>query len=137
MKLAIGADNAGFEMKSKLVDWLRTPDGGKHKILDLGTGTADSSDYPDYAVTVGKAVADRRVNKGILFCGSGIGMAIAANKIRGVRDALVWNPEVAALASEHNDANVLCLPSRYVSLPKAKEMLKAFLNTRFGGGRHL
>ncbi len=136
MKLAIGADHAGFKLKGQLDTWLRTPAGGKHKILDVGTGSEDSVDYPDYAREVGKAVAAKRVVKGILVCGTGIGMSMAANKVPGVRAAVVWSPEVAALAAEHNGANVLCIPGRFTTFSKAKQMIKVFLKTPFGGGRH-
>ncbi len=137
MKLAIGADHAGFKLKSKLVNWLRTREGGHHQILDVGTVSEDSVDYPDFARDVAKIVAAKRASKGILFCGTGIGMAITANKVHGIRAAVAWNPKVAGLAAEHNDANVLCVPGRFTSLPKAKQILKTFLSTPFAGGRHL
>ncbi len=136
MRLAIGADHAGYKYKWQLVNWLRTAAGGKHQILDVGTGSEESTDYPDYAREVSKAVAQKRVAKGILLCGTGIGMAMAANKIHGIRAAVVWDPTVAALAAEHNDANVLCVPARCISLLKTKQIIKAFLTARFGGGRH-
>jgi len=137
MKIALGADHAGFKAKAQLEDWLRTPQGGGHKILDLGTSSEEPTDYPDYAALVGRAVADQRVDKGILFCGSGTGMAIAANKIKGVRAAVVWSNKIASLAAEHNDVNVLCLPARFATLKQMQGMIKAFLKTPFGGGRHL
>jgi ribose 5-phosphate isomerase B len=136
MKLAIGADHAGFEYKWQLVNWLRTSAGGSHQILDVGTGSEESTDYPDYAREVAKAVASKRVAKGILLCGTGIGMAMAANKIDGIRAAVVWDSKVAGLSVEHNEANVICVPARCISLPKAKQIIKAFLTTRFSGGRH-
>jgi ribose 5-phosphate isomerase B len=137
MKLAIGADHAGFMVKGELANWLRTKEGGGHQILDVGTISEDSVDYPDFAQQVALAVSRKRAAKGILFCGTGIGMAIAANKIHGIRAAVAWTPEIAGLASEHNGANVLCLPARFVSYPNAKKIVKAFLTTPFGGGRHL
>jgi ribose 5-phosphate isomerase B len=136
MKLAIGADHAGFKLKWQLANWLRTREGGKHQILDVGTVSEESVDYPDFAREVAKAVAQKRAAKGILFCGTGIGMAIAANKVHGIRAAVAWNPKVAALAAEHNGANVLCIPGRFTSLKNAQRILKTFLSTPFGGGRH-
>ncbi len=137
MKIALGADHAGFKTKAMLEDWLRTQPGGSHKILDLGTSSEESTDYPDYAAAVARAVAEKRADKGLLFCGTGIGMAMAANKIRGIRAAVVWNEATAKLAAEHNGANVLCLPARYLTLKKAHALIKAFLSTPFAGGRHL
>ena len=137
MKLAIGADHAGFKLKRRLMRWLRTRAGGKHQVLDVGTVSEDSVDYPDFAREVAQAVARKRAAKGILFCGTGIGMAIAANKVHGIRAGVAWNPKVAGLAAAHNGANVLCIPGRFTSLPKAKQIVKTFLTTPFGGGRHL
>jgi len=137
MRIAIGADHAGFKLKSKLEEWLRTPKGGAHQILDVGTGDDESVDYPDFAAAVGRAIVNKRVSKAVLLCGTGIGMAMAANKIKGVRAAVAWNPETAGLAAEHNDANVLCIPARFVTDKKAQDMIKIFLKTSFGGGRHL
>ena len=136
MKLAIGSDHAGYRLKGQLANWLRTPQGGGHRILDVGTGSEDSCDYPDFAEAVATAVAHKRAAKGILLCGTGIGMAIAANKVRGIRAAVVWSPEVAGLAAEHNGANVICLPARFLNLKKAQKIIKTFLSTPFGGGRH-
>ncbi len=136
MKLAIGADHAGLKLKSQLIQWLRAPRGGRHKVLDVGTDSEDSVDYPDFAREVAEAVSKQRVSKGILLCGTGIGMSIAANKCPGVRAAVAWNPRVAALASEHNGANIVCLPARFMSFPKARQSVRAFLKTRFGSGRH-
>lgn len=137
MKLAIGSDHAGFDLRNSLVAWLRTPEGGKHQVLDVGCGSAESCDYPDFAAAVARAVSTGRVSRGLLICGTGIGMAIAANKVAGVRAAVAWKPEVAELASQHNKANVLCLPARFINEPTAQAMVKAFLTTPFGGGRHL
>lgn len=137
MRIAIGSDHAGFKAKAQLEDWLRTPKGGSHQILDLGTGTEESCDYPDFAGHVAKAVAEGRADKGLLFCGTGIGMAMAANKIDGIRAAVVWDPVVASLAVEHNDANVLCLPARFLTQKKAQGILKSFFTAKFEGGRHL
>lgn len=136
MKLAIGSDHAGYGIKEHLIPWLRSQSGGKHQVRDVGCESLESCDYPDYAESVGRAVSSGRASRGILICGTGIGMGIAANKIRGVRAAVTWNPETAALAAEHNKANILCLPARYVNAGKAREMVKVFLRTPFGGGRH-
>src|SRR5579872_5150212 len=114
MRLAIGSDHAGFGLKEKIIPWLRSPEGGSHQIVDLGPATPERCDYPDYAAKVSRAVAQKRASKGILMCGTGIGMAIAANKIHGVRAGVVWNQTAAALAAEHNGANVICLPARMV-----------------------
>ena len=136
MKLAIGSDHAGYRLKSRLVTWLRSPAGGRHQVKDTGTDTLDSCDYPDFAEAVARNVTRGAASRGILICGTGIGMAIAANKVRGIRAAVTWNPATAALAAEHNAANVLCIPSRFVGPSKAQAMVRAFLNTPFGGGRH-
>jgi len=136
VKLAIGSDHAGYRLKSRLVQWLRSRAGGRHQVRDLGCAGTESCDYPDYAAAVARRVARGRASRGFLLCGTGIGMAMAANKIRGVRAAVSWNPATAALAVEHNKANVLCIPARFVSLAKARVMARAFLQTPFGRGRH-
>jgi ribose 5-phosphate isomerase B len=136
MRLAIGSDHAGFPLKSRLVAWLKSPAGGRHQVKDLGTTGLDSCDYPDFAAAVGQAVKRGAASRGILICGTGIGMGMAANKIPGIRAAVTWNPATATLAAEHNDANVLCIPARFVGPKKAEQMLRAFLKTPFGGGRH-
>jgi RpiB/LacA/LacB family sugar-phosphate isomerase len=136
MRLAIGSDHAGFALKTRILAWLRSPSGGRHQVRDLGCASADSCDYPDYAAAVARTVGSGRAGRGILVCGTGIGMGMAANKVKGVRAAVTWNPETAALAAEHNQANVLCLPARFVDARQARRMVKAFLSTRFGGGRH-
>jgi len=136
MRIAIGSDHAGYKLKSKLEEWLRTPKGGSHQILDVGTASEESTDYPDYAAAVGRAISNKRVDKGVLLCGTGIGMAMAANKVKGVRAAVAWNPETAGLAAEHNGANVLCVPARFVTAAVAQKMIQTFLKTPFGGGRH-
>jgi len=137
MKLAIGADHAGFKLKSELINWLRTAAGGKHQILDVGTASEESCDYPDFARGVASAVAAKRAAKGILVCGTGVGMAIAANKTHGIRAGVAWTPEIAELAAEHNDLNVLCIPGRFANLRQARQIIQTFLKTPFGGGRHL
>lgn len=137
MKLAIGSDHAGFALKDGLSRWLRSAAGGRHAVRDMGCPGLDSCDYPDFALAVAKAVASGRAARGILICGTGIGMGMAANKVKGVRAAVTWNPQTAALAAEHNNANVLCLPARYVDGRQARRMIQAFLKTPFGGGRHI
>lgn len=134
IKIALGADHAGFPVKKELVDQLTT-DG--YKVVDFGTHSEDPCDYPDFAVRVAKAVASGRCDRGVLVCGSGLGMAIAANKVKGIRAAAVWSITTAKLAAQHNWCNVLCIPGRFVPLVTAKKILRAWLNTPFDkGGRH-
>ena len=132
MKISIGSDHAGFKLKEALVAYLAK----KHQVLDMGTYSDDSVDYPDYAFTVSKQVADREVDFGILICYTGIGMSISANKVKGIRAALVLNVESAKLTREHNNANVLCLAVKDTPLDLAKQIVDTFLNTAFLGERH-
>lgn len=136
MKLAVGSDHAGFQLKSKLVPWLRSKAGGRHTVRDMGCTSPDPCDYPDYAAAVARQVSQGRCARGILLCGTGIGMAIAANKVHGIRAAVCWNSATSALAAEHNKANVLCLPARLLGSRPAKAIVQTFLSTSFGGGRH-
>jgi len=131
MKIAIGADHAGFEYKEALRSFLND-----EEIKDFGTNSADSVDYPDFAHPVSFAVESGEFNLGILICGSGNGIAIAANKHQGIRAAICWNTELASLARKHNNANILCLPARFISIKEAQEITQTFLNTAFEGGRH-
>lgn len=133
MDIAIGADHAGFEQKQLLIDHLRA---GGHAVTDFGPDSLDSVDYPDYAARVGFAVADGEHEVGILVCGTGIGMSIAANKIDGVRAANVVLPGFARLAREHNDANVLTLSARRVAPDVNAEIADEFLSAAFAGSRH-
>ncbi|HXG87115.1 MAG TPA: ribose 5-phosphate isomerase B [Vicinamibacterales bacterium] len=133
MRVALGADHAGFELKDALK---RVLDDLQVDYTDLGTQSAASVDYPDYARAVAEGVADGRFDRGILVCGSGIGMSIAANKVRGVRAAVVTDPEAARLSRQHNDANVVALGARMTSPERAAEIVRAFLQTDFDGGRH-
>lgn len=133
MKIALGSDHAGFARKEMLGAWLR---GQGHDVRDFGTHSADSMDYPDVAHPLAAAVAAGEFAQGILLCGSANGVCIAANKHAGVRGAIAWLPELAALARQHNDANVLCLPARYVDDAQVREIVSAFLETAFEGGRH-
>ena len=133
MKIALGSDHAGFAQKEMLRTWLSSQG---HEVHDFGTHTADSMDYPDVAHPLSEAVAAGEYEEGILLCGSANGVAITANKHAGVRAAIAWLPELASLARQHNDANVLCVPARYVSGEQAQEIVSAFLKTEFEGGRH-
>ena len=132
-RIPIAADHAGFEMKQKLVGVLR--DLG-YEPEDLGAQSPEPSDYPDYARPVAHAVSSGEAKRGVLLCGSGIGMDIVANRYQRVRAALAWNPEIARLSRQHNDANVLVLPSRFVSDDEAEQILRTWLTTTFEGGRH-
>jgi ribose 5-phosphate isomerase B len=132
-KIAIGGDHAGFQYKDLLVDWLKSHD---YQIQDFGPDSAASVDYPDHVHPLAAAVAAGEAEMGILICGSGNGVAITANKHAQVRAALCWLPEIAQLAREHNNANVLCIPARFVSEAAAVEMARLFLTTGFEGGRH-
>jgi len=132
-RIALAADHAGFDEKEKIKATL-TELG--IDFVDLGTTSTDSVDYPDYALKVGRAVAEGEVDQGLLVCGSGTGMAIAANKVRGVRAAVAWSPEIARLAREHNDANVLSLPARFLNDEQTRDIVKAWFRADFEGGRH-
>lgn len=132
-KIALAADHAGYEEKEKIK---RTLGELGVEYVDMGTASTDSVDYPDYAKKVGDAVAHGEFEQGLLVCGSGTGMAIAANKIKGVRAAVAWNEDIARLAREHNDANVLALPARFMSDEEAVNVLKAWFAADFEGGRH-
>ncbi|MCB1056508.1 MAG: ribose 5-phosphate isomerase B [Acidobacteria bacterium] len=133
MKIAVGADHAGLELKDHLRRYLEQQG---HAVHDFGTHSPESTDYPDYAERVGRAVAGGEADRGLLVCGTGIGMAIAANKIPGIRAANCFEPYTAELAREHNDANVLTLAGRILAPPYAEATLQAFLDTDFAGGRH-
>ncbi|MCX2475234.1 ribose 5-phosphate isomerase B [Pedobacter sp. MC2016-05] len=131
IKIAIGGDHAGFEYKELLKDFLANYD-----VKDFGTYSLDSVDYPDFAHPVAAAVESGEFLYGILLCGSANGVAIAANKHAGIRAGLCWENEVASLVRKHNNANVLCIPARFVSEELAKEITSTFLDTEFEGGRH-
>ena len=133
MKIAIGSDHAGFVLKEQLRDMLRAEG---HDVTDFGTTSTESTDYPDYAAAVGHAVRDGAFEKGILVCSSGVGMSIAANKIKGIRAALGTNPVEVSFVRRHNDANVLAIGANYTALPLAEELVEVFLSTGFEGGRH-
>jgi ribose 5-phosphate isomerase B len=133
MKIAFGADHAGFEDKDRLVDMLQAEG---HEILDFGTHAATPVDYPQYGYVVGEAVASGRVDRGIVVCGSSLGIAMAANKVPGVRCAPVMEPYSAELARRHNDANVLALSQRLTGWEMTERLVHVFLETPFDGGRH-
>jgi ribose 5-phosphate isomerase B len=132
-EILIAADHAGFELKKKLADQLKKLG---YKVRDLGTNSADSTDYPDYAHPLAKEVSEGKAKRGILVCGTGLGMSYVANRYPNVRAAVTWSPEVAELARSHNDANVLVLPSRFVNDQEAEKILEKWLDTPFEGGRH-
>jgi ribose 5-phosphate isomerase B len=131
--IPIASDHAGFQMKQVLAGTLR--DLG-YEVQDLGTTSEQSVDYPDFAHPLAKEVSDGQVKRGVLLCGTGLGMSYVANRYPHVRAAVVWSPEVAALSREHNDANILVLPARCISNDEGKEILKIWLDTPFEGGRH-
>jgi ribose 5-phosphate isomerase B len=133
IKIAIGSDHAGFEIKEIVVELLRA---SKYDVKDYGTFSKESVDYPDFAHPVAKAVNDNVVDYGILICGSGNGVAMTANKYPEVRAALCWNMETAKLARNHNDANIIALPARYLTPAEAIEIINTFIKSGFDGGRH-
>ena len=133
MKLALASDHGGFHLKKALLKFL---DSRQIGVVDLGTTSEDSVDYPDYAAQVARQVAEGKVDGGVLVCGTGIGMAITANKFKGVRAAVVSDPYTAQMSKEHNNANVICIPARFVTVEEAEEFVNVFLNSSFEGGRH-
>lgn len=133
MKVAIGSDHAGFELKEQLRAYLVSKN---VNVADKGCYSADRADYPDFGHAVANAVLTKEVDLGILMCGSGNGINMTANKHQGIRAALCWNSEISALARQHNDANILTLPARYITLEEAKKCVDAFLTEQFEGGRH-
>ncbi|HMS41592.1 MAG TPA: ribose 5-phosphate isomerase B [Pyrinomonadaceae bacterium] len=133
MKIAIGADHAGFEVKEKIKKQLEEMN---LEVTDLGTNSGDSVDYPDYGAAVGREVASGNADEGIIVCGSGIGIAIAANKVHGVRAAQAWNEETARLARQHNDANVLSIGARVLPEDEIPKIVRAWFDAKFEGGRH-
>ena len=134
MKIAIGNDHAGPDYKFAIVKYLEAQG---HEVINHGTDTLDSVDYPDFANPVAKAVNDGETPLGILICGSANGVAMTANKYPNVRAGLCWTSEIVSLIRQHNDANILCIPARFTSIPQAVKMVETFLHTEFEGGRHL
>lgn len=133
MKIAIGCDHAGYKLKEYLVKYLTEK---KFVVKDFGTYSEERADYPDFAHIVSVAIENKECDLGILICGSGNGINITANKHKGIRAALCWNEELAALARQHNDANILSLPARFISEETAVKCVDAFLTAQFEGGRH-
>lgn len=133
MKIAIGNDHAGTSYKFEIVKYLESRN---IEVINYGTDTNESVDYPDFVHPVANDVEKGNVDVGIIICGSGNGASMTANKHQEVRSALCWTKEIAGLARQHNDANILGLPARFISLPQAVEMVESFLNTPFDGGRH-
>jgi ribose 5-phosphate isomerase B len=131
LKIAIGGDHAGFEYKQAITDFL-----SGQKVKDFGPYSTNSCDYPDFAHPVADAVETGEADFGILICGSGNGVAMTANKHQGIRAAICWNEELADRARSHNNANILCLPARHISIETAKKIVEIFFTTEFEGGRH-
>jgi ribose 5-phosphate isomerase B len=132
-RIAIGCDHAGFDYKENLKKWLENNGYVTH---DFGTYSKESTDYPDFAHPVAEAVESKQYDLGILVCGSANGVAIVANKHQGIRAAICWNEELASLARQHNNANIVCLPSRFISYTEAEKITDRFLHESFEGGRH-
>jgi len=133
MKIAIGSDHAGFLLKEKLKSYLKEKG---FDVMDFGTYSEERADYPDFAHPVAISVEKKEVDFGLLMCGSGNGINMTANKHKGIRAALCWNADIAALARQHNDANILTLPARFISEDEAKKSVDVFFSTSFEGGRH-
>ena len=133
MRIAIASDHGGFDQKAPLADYLRS---FGHEVLDLGPDTSDAVDYPDYADKVARTVARGDADRGVLICGTGLGMAIVADKVPGIRAAAIQTPDFAHLFREHNGGNVICLSGRFVDLATNERIVTTFLSTEFGGGRH-
>ena len=134
MKVSIGNDHAGTQYKLKIVEYLEKKN---FKIKNHGTNNEESVDYPDFIHPVAEDVTSNKSDFGIIICGSGNGASMSANKHKGVRSALCWSNEICKLAREHNDANILSVPARYVTIKEALEMIETFIETPFEGGRHL
>lgn len=133
MKIGICNDHAGVEYKQKLVKYLQSKG---HEVVNFGTDTEDSVDYPVFAHRLAEAVESGEVEKGIALCGTGNGMAITLNKHRGIRAGLAWGTQIGRLVKEHNNANVLVLPARFISYPMANAIVRTWMDTEFAGGRH-
>jgi len=133
MKIAIGNDHAGYEIKMHVLDWLREQG---YEIKNYGTDSPDSVDYPDFAHPVAAAVEKGEFDQGVLICGSGQGVSMTANKHKGIRAVICWIPEIAELARSHNNANILCLPGRFMDKQTTIKILENYFSTDFEGGRH-
>jgi len=134
MKLSIGSDHAGFELKSMLINYLENQN---YEVIDVGPSNNNRVDYPDYAHKLVNSILKKETELGVLICGSGNGISMTANKHKNIRAALCWNSEIAALARNHNDANIVSLPARFISFNEAKSIIDSFLSSSFEGGRHL
>ena len=133
MKIAVGSDHAGFELKNYVVEWLRE---NGHDAVDMGPFSEESVDYPDYARKVALSVVAGTVQQGVLLCGTGIGVSISANKVKGIRAALACNPEFATLARQHNNANIICFSARFTDRETIARSLENWFAADFEGGRH-
>ena len=133
MTISVASDHAGFELKEAIKEHLTA---AGHEVIDFGTNSTESTDYPDHGAPAARAVANGEAEKGVVVCGSGQGMVMTANKVQGVRAALAWQPDIARLSRQHNDANVLALPARFVGVELALEIVDAWLETEYEGGRH-
>jgi ribose 5-phosphate isomerase B len=133
LKIAIGSDHAGYGYKERLKGWLEK---NGYTFKDYGTNSAESADYPDFAHPVAAAVENKEFDFGILVCGSANGVAITANKHQGIRAAICWNQELASLSRKHNNANIVCIPERFISFELTEKIVDTFFNTAFEGGRH-
>ena len=133
MTIAIGNDHAGPDYKFEIIKYLESKN---IKVINFGTDSLESVDYPDFVHPVANAVVNKEVDFGILICGSANGVAMTANKYKGIRAGLCWNKEIVSLIRQHNNANVLCIPARFTSIPQSIGMVKTFLETEFEGGRH-
>jgi ribose 5-phosphate isomerase B len=133
MKIAIGCDHAGVELKEVLIQLITELN---HDVLDKGPFTTESVDYPDFGHAVATAVDQRHADLGVVICGSGNGINMTVNKHQGIRGALCWTPEIAALARQHNNANIVAIPARFISTEEAKLIITEFINQEFEGGRH-
>lgn len=133
MRIAIASDHAGFGQKEPLIEYLQQLG---HEVVDLGPQNEERVDYPDFADKVARSVASKDAERGVLICGTGIGMALTADKFPGIRASVIQTPQFAHLFREHNDGNVLCISGRFVDLDTNKKIIDEFLNTKFAGGRH-
>lgn len=133
MNIAIGGDHAGFDLKLKVINYLKEKG---HEVQDFGPFNTDSVDYPDFVHPLAKSIEDNSNELGILICGSGNGVCMTANKYKNIRAGLCWEPELASLTRQHNDANVLCMPARFITEETGLEIVKSFVESEFEGGRH-
>lgn len=133
MKIALASDHAAFELKAVLIKWLTA---SNYEVIDFGTNSFNSCDYPDFAIPAAESVASGKADFGIVVCGSGIGMSIVCNKVKGIRSANCCSAEMAVLARQHNNANILNMGARLIDFETAIEITNTFLNTEFHGGRH-